>query len=644
MEILTKTSYGYRMQSSKYQTLMAQRKRAAQAGFTLLELSIVLVIVALITAASFNLGTSQLERAKQAATQERLRIIDQALQTFRQLNGRIPCPGDATMLSSNANYGVEAASPSATSICTGGTPAANRLGAVFWDELHDDTPVLDCLAGKPNSVAEGAVPVRSLGLPDELMYDGWGRKITYAISLLAAEQGGMDKIVPTTSCNYYWNFLTIGAVKLPTYCEYYNEHHVDKAAMYLLLSHGSNGHGAYTPAGTRYNAGSTVDEELNNCHCDSSGANTTYHGYYVVPTGTLTSGNYTYDDIILYRNRANLLSANELAWANLTGKYNREFSYSTDTMNGYKWLGNLNTQCESPNDTNFATTISDAPSKITVSGKMNFNPMIVGGRINFVGDLGEYAYPRYAYSTWASSPFNVTSIAFSRDESYLAATSISAPYLFLFQRNSASDFTNAVSITSNLSAPANDVKFSPDGAYLLVASSNFIRLFKNKGSNQFTQQADLTLTGTVNLIAVSSNSVYFAFGTDGGNYLYFYKRSGSNFTSKTISVNPGGAVISASFSSDNRFLLVGSSSSPYLAIYQIDDDGNLTNRNAQDLAERPQNAFFLPFNSNIIYGVTSASKNLFSYRKAQSSSWKTIDMTPYYSNFQGKFTAIGTRD
>jgi len=56
---------------------------------------------------------------------------------------------------------VEAANPGS---CAGGTPA---IAAASTDAA--------------NSTVEGALPFRQLSLPEEFMYDGWGRKFAYAV-------------------------------------------------------------------------------------------------------------------------------------------------------------------------------------------------------------------------------------------------------------------------------------------------------------------------------------------------------------------------------------------------------------------------------------------------------------------------------
>src|SRR5579884_3418275 len=124
-------------------------------GFTVLELSIVLTIIALVTAMSFSSSLAVLSTARQNATLQKVKTIDQALLAYRTANDRLPCPASLTLAVGNANYGVEAANPGS---CTGGTPAANFSAN-----------------GATNTFAtgaEGALPTVTLGLPNDFMFDG----------------------------------------------------------------------------------------------------------------------------------------------------------------------------------------------------------------------------------------------------------------------------------------------------------------------------------------------------------------------------------------------------------------------------------------------------------------------------------------
>ncbi len=250
-----------------YNDLLVMHKDMKQSsGFTLIELSVVLALIGVILYGSITLLTVGIQTSQVNSTIATMDAIEKALLNYRVAFGRIPCPSDLTATASSANYGREAANPGT---CTGGSPAANFIAA--------------------SGTAEGGVPIRALRLPDSYMYDGWGHKLRYAVNTNYT-------VTSSTSCSLSTNpFITIndasGAAR-------------STAAVYAIVSHGANGHGAYTSNGIVVNSGSTNADELTNCHCTSTGAANTYSPAYVqkMPTEA-TAGNplTTFDDIVTYR-------------------------------------------------------------------------------------------------------------------------------------------------------------------------------------------------------------------------------------------------------------------------------------------------------------------------------------------------------
>src|SRR4051812_901336 len=67
---------------------------ARSSGFTLLEMAIVLVIVALVAAMGISASRTVTDSAKVASTNNRMKAIEAALVTYRLSNNRLPCPAD----------------------------------------------------------------------------------------------------------------------------------------------------------------------------------------------------------------------------------------------------------------------------------------------------------------------------------------------------------------------------------------------------------------------------------------------------------------------------------------------------------------------------------------------------------------------
>jgi prepilin-type N-terminal cleavage/methylation domain-containing protein len=249
------------------------RGAVKQFGFTLIELSIVLALIGVILYGSMNLLVVGIQATAVNKTVARMDRLEKALLDFRVANGRIPCPSDLTATSSSANYGVEAANQGN---CTGGSPAANSISA--------------------SGAAEGGIPTRALNLADDYMYDGWGHRFRYAVNPDYTVTYG-------TACTLNANpSITVndasGAAR-------------STAAIYAIVSHGQNGHGAYTRGGVVVNAGSTNADEQTNCHCTSTAAANTYTATYVEKAPTVaTAGSplTTFDDIVTYREAWQLMT------------------------------------------------------------------------------------------------------------------------------------------------------------------------------------------------------------------------------------------------------------------------------------------------------------------------------------------------
>jgi prepilin-type N-terminal cleavage/methylation domain-containing protein len=112
-------------------------KPGTTAGFTLTELAVVLVIIALLMGGLLIPLSTQQEIEKRRRTEQQLLQIREALISFAIIHGRLPCP-DSSASPLSANYGQE----------------------------NDCTPS-----------AEAALPWRTLGLPE---HDAWGQPWTDA--------------------------------------------------------------------------------------------------------------------------------------------------------------------------------------------------------------------------------------------------------------------------------------------------------------------------------------------------------------------------------------------------------------------------------------------------------------------------------
>jgi uncharacterized membrane protein YgcG len=229
----------------------------------------------MVTAFSVALQKIQLTQTKQ-----KMELIQKTLYEYRLAFNRLPCPADATIAVSALNFGVEAANPGA---CTGGVPAAN----------FSQTPVVGA-----QDVREGMVPTKTLQLPDDVAFDGWGRRFMYAVSRDMTQTAAFA-IITTYDSNGRINIKNAqNTVKSNIICQ-------------ALISFGPNGHGAYPRNGgaVRINASSINTAEHDNCDCNSSAAASGVDGVYVQKDLAINPANKldSFDDIVEVSSRGDYI-------------------------------------------------------------------------------------------------------------------------------------------------------------------------------------------------------------------------------------------------------------------------------------------------------------------------------------------------
>jgi len=261
------------------------RPARTQRAFTLLELSIVLTLIGVLLGTGLVMMTASIQATQYNATVKRMDDIEKALLNYAVANNRIPCPSGLTLLSTDANYGIEAANKGS---CWGGTPAASFKAA--------------------SNTVEGGVPTRALQLTDDYMYDGWGRRIRYAVDIAYTAANSL----PTTAvCSPPTPNAAAISIKDAS-----GTTARSTRAAYALISHGSNGHGAYTANGVTLTMGSLSTDKLRNCNCASTGVYTgTYTPTYVQKAPAYDAAHsgaplYFFDDIVAYKEAWQLQAPN----------------------------------------------------------------------------------------------------------------------------------------------------------------------------------------------------------------------------------------------------------------------------------------------------------------------------------------------
>lgn len=117
-------------------------------GFSLVELAIALVIIALVLVLFIGASSGFISSKRNEVTTVKLKAIETAIALFVAQNKRLPCPADGTISAGTPGSGVE--------VPPGGG---------------------DCSVNQIN----GVVPALTLGMSEADVLDGWNNRITYRV-------------------------------------------------------------------------------------------------------------------------------------------------------------------------------------------------------------------------------------------------------------------------------------------------------------------------------------------------------------------------------------------------------------------------------------------------------------------------------
>lgn len=281
---------------------------------TLVELSLVLTIVAILFAGGMGFFISQQNQDRINLTKQNIELLQQGLTIFLSQHGRLPCPASPDQSIYNPTFALEK-----TSLSTG-ILTCNVTAHLLSNSVSNDPQYY------------GAIPTRTLGLPDEVMLDGWGNRIGYIVTQAFVNNHltnascvlGADALDDHSSTQYFcYRGQASGSTNNSTTdlrVQNLMGTTISDDAVYILISHGENGYGAFRgSADTDIDATGTASSntirnipppltnsgELRNLDCN-------------VSTGACNNGilnvsyvqNYPtqyFDDMVVFKTRNNLL-------------------------------------------------------------------------------------------------------------------------------------------------------------------------------------------------------------------------------------------------------------------------------------------------------------------------------------------------
>lgn len=215
-------------------------------GISLIEMAVFIVIIGFLIISASRIYLVQVRYEAETVTTERLQTIKAAMEDYIARNKRMPCIASRIAPIDDENFGIE-----------------QQFGAPDWDPGCDNEDPSDWekfIAPSDNSsalffiaqfrsVRIGAVPVRTLGLSDEMMFDGWGNRLVYAMVPKMLSSYGWDDYLFPVEYNESGAVIGTGVVNLLKIedADGNDLTNIDagEGVVWLVLAPGEDGRGAY---------------------------------------------------------------------------------------------------------------------------------------------------------------------------------------------------------------------------------------------------------------------------------------------------------------------------------------------------------------------------------------------------------------
>lgn len=593
---------------------MSKISRSSKAGFTLLEISVVLLIMSAVIGAGFSILTSENQQERIEITRANLDKIEAALISFRIANNRLPCPADGSMNPTNADYGKEAGAETdniptnVTPNCVGGVPAANFSEAYDPNEVDPNLVVTT----PATSVVGGMVPLIALGLNESDVLDGWGNKITYHVDAKATLTDAFS--IYSLSADRCFNITVDDAISSLGGGPDRNLHM--KHAIYALVSHGQDGHGAFSVGGPRLNTQSPdagTYSQFQNANADFTEAGVAYAGdnlvngtpyaydmiFYDVPQAENPANSRDrFDDYLRYKSRSQLRSVQDGP-----GHFYPDFVVtsggSVTDLDRVQYYYRCNKQFRKEADWISNDTGGYYMQVFGISISPN-NKRIVAGLSNGVVTVHNYDGKMATQVPLTITPGTtpLSDVYWLSNSSFLAARTDAAVYsatrnqvmVFAEDSNNANSFTLVTNPFAIPSAPETDlpttagarVSVSPDRGEVLFTSTAAATpvMYSRNDDGTFTH-----ILGAVNKrLATASyagpygafwptNMAYMAIPTTAGNRFVLFRSEGNHIYNEIAppASLPGYAVTKIAFSPDARYMIAIGASSAWRVYSRAND-------------------------------------------------------------------------
>ncbi len=289
-----------------FRLFKVEKKKKA---YTLLELSIVLLVFSVLMGGGITATTSMINGSKQELTSQRMGAINSAIGRFVANNKRLPCPASLIVTDASDKYGREASSQDDDQNCM----------------LRAEPGVFS--SKDVRNIVYGAVPVKALGLSDDFAVDGFGSKLSYVVNshlTIADERFISDGQLVQNSGTGRKGF---GLYNVDSNID--ESININQAASgnkienlaFVVISHGPNQNGSYVAESSfQNNADTSSDDYVNVPKSKDGGIGTAIDrarfGSIIDGRLHLISSNESsssFDDKLLFKSRSDIITEFNLA-------------------------------------------------------------------------------------------------------------------------------------------------------------------------------------------------------------------------------------------------------------------------------------------------------------------------------------------
>ena len=226
-----------------------------ESGYSLIQVAIGLIVIGLFVAMSGQAYVLYTKNKQVMTTQERVTEMVAAIQGYRQLYGRYPCPASMLADKDDVNYGHETDCTDtsvAVGDCNGGICIETAIdGAPYTISNGVTITTTDRDAALTNPrVRLGAIPFRLLQLDERRTYDAYGSRFLYAMTESMADP---DLFRELNGAIHIVNANGEDLINPPG------------TAAFVIVSPGPNGLGAYSAQGAQ--SAECIDTVLDGENC-----------------------------------------------------------------------------------------------------------------------------------------------------------------------------------------------------------------------------------------------------------------------------------------------------------------------------------------------------------------------------------------